>query len=51
MIGLAVLAAGLMAYVPHAALSGILVYVALKIFRVGEMIRIRLCKKPQLGEQ
>jgi MFS superfamily sulfate permease-like transporter len=29
-----------MAYVPHAALSGILVYVALKIFRLGEMIRI-----------
>ncbi len=40
MIGLAVLAAGLMAYVPHAALSGILVYIALKIFRLGEMIRI-----------
>ena len=39
-IGLAVLAAGLMAYVPHAALSGILVYIALKIFRLGEMIRI-----------
>jgi MFS superfamily sulfate permease-like transporter len=40
MIGLAVLAAGLMAYVPHAALSGILVYIALKIFRLGEMISI-----------
>ena len=40
MIALAVLAAGLMAYVPHAALSGILVYIALKIFRLGEMIRI-----------
>ena len=40
MIGLVVLAAGLMAYVPHAALSGILVYVALKIFRLDEMIRI-----------
>jgi MFS superfamily sulfate permease-like transporter len=40
MIGLAVLAAGLIAYVPHAALSGILVYIALKIFRLGEMIRI-----------
>jgi SulP family sulfate permease len=40
MIGLALLAAGLMAYVPHAALSGILVYIALKIFRLGEMIRI-----------
>jgi sulfate permease, SulP family len=39
-IGLAVLAAGLMAYVPHAALSGILVYIALKIFRLDEMIRI-----------
>jgi MFS superfamily sulfate permease-like transporter len=40
MIALAVLAAGLMAYVPHAALAGILVYVALRIFRVGEMIQI-----------
>ena len=40
MIGLAVLAAELMAYVPHAALSGILVYIALKIFRLGEMISI-----------
>jgi sulfate permease, SulP family len=39
-IGLAVLAAGLTAYLPHAALSGILVYIALKIFRLGEMIRI-----------
>ena len=29
-----------MAYVPHAALSGILVYIALKIFRLGEMISI-----------
>jgi MFS superfamily sulfate permease-like transporter len=40
MIALAVLAAGLMAYVPHAALAGILVYVALRIFRVGEMMQI-----------
>jgi sulfate permease, SulP family len=40
MIALAVLASGLMAYVPRAALSGILVYIAIKIFRVGEMIRI-----------
>jgi sulfate permease, SulP family len=40
MIALAALAAGLMAYVPRAALSGILVYIALKIFRVDEMIRI-----------
>ena len=40
MIALAVLAAGLMAYVPHAALSGILVYIALRIFRLDEMIRI-----------
>jgi sulfate permease, SulP family len=39
-IALAVLAAGLMVYVPHAALSGILVYIALKIFRLGEMINI-----------
>ena len=40
MIALAVLAAGLMAYVPHAALSGILVYIALRIFRLDQMIRI-----------
>ena len=40
MIALAVLAASLLAYVPHAALSGILIYIALKIFRLGEMIRI-----------
>jgi MFS superfamily sulfate permease-like transporter len=40
MILLFLLASGLMAYVPHAALSGILVYIALKIFRVGEMISI-----------
>jgi SulP family sulfate permease len=40
MIALAVLAAGLMAYVPQAALSGILVYIALKIFRLDEMMRI-----------
>lgn len=40
MIALAALASGLMAYVPHAALSGILVYIALRIFRVDQMIRI-----------
>src|SRR5271166_1984538 len=40
MIGLCLLAAGLIAYVPHAALSGILVYIAFKIFRLNEMIRI-----------
>ena len=40
MITLVFLAARLTAYVPHAALSGILVYIALKILRLGEMIRI-----------
>ena len=40
MIALALLAAGAMAYVPRAALAGILVYIAMKIFRVGEMINI-----------
>ena len=35
-----VIAAGLMAYVPQAALSGVLLYIALKIFRLEEMIRI-----------
>jgi sulfate permease, SulP family len=40
MIALALLASGAMAYVPRAALAGILVYIAIKIFRVGEMISI-----------
>ncbi|MDM0111852.1 SulP family inorganic anion transporter [Variovorax sp. J22R133] len=40
MVALAALASGLMAYVPHAALSGILVYIAVRIFRVDQMIRI-----------
>ena len=40
MVALAVLAAGLTAYLPYAALAGILVYIALRIFRVDEMIRI-----------
>jgi MFS superfamily sulfate permease-like transporter len=40
MVALAALAAGLTAYLPHAALSGVLVYIALRIFRVDEMIRI-----------
>ena len=39
-IALAALASSLMAYVPHAALSGVLVYVALRLFRVDQMIRI-----------
>jgi len=38
---LAALASGLMAYVPHAALSGILVYIALRIFRVDQMRQIQ----------
>ena len=40
MIALVVLAARMTAYLPHAALSGILVYIALRIFRLGEMVRI-----------
>jgi sulfate permease, SulP family len=48
MIGLFVTAAGLIAYVPHAALSGILVYIALKIFRLDEMIRIYRRSKPEI---
>jgi SulP family sulfate permease len=40
MVALVVLAAGLTAYLPYAALAGILVYIALRIFRVDEMIRI-----------
>jgi sulfate permease, SulP family len=40
MIVLFLLAAGLLAYLPHAALSGILFYIAVKIFRLNEMIRI-----------
>jgi hypothetical protein len=35
----AVAAAGLMAYVPHAALSGILLYIALRIFRLNDLSR------------
>jgi len=46
MVALAALAAGLTAYVPHAALSGILVYIAFRIFRVDEMIRI--CRRSKL---
>src|SRR5437899_39413 len=40
MIVLFLLAAGLLAYLPHAALSGILFYIAVKIFRLNVMIRI-----------
>src|SRR5262249_14576510 len=40
MIALVVLASGLTAYLPRAALSGILIYIALRIFRLGAMIRI-----------
>src|SRR5258707_7415890 len=40
MIVLFLLAAGLLAYLPHAALSGILFYIAVKIFRLDEIIRI-----------
>jgi sulfate permease, SulP family len=40
MVALFLLAASLMAYVPQAALSGILVYIALKIFRLDDMISI-----------
>ncbi|MDM0018155.1 SulP family inorganic anion transporter [Variovorax saccharolyticus] len=39
-VGLAIVASGLTAYVPHAALSGILLYVAWRIFRIGEMREI-----------
>jgi sulfate permease, SulP family len=48
MIALAIVAAGLMAYVPHAALSGILVYIALRIFRVDEMTRIYRCSGSEI---
>lgn len=40
MIALVALASGLTVYLPLAALSGVLVYIALRIFRLGEMIRI-----------
>lgn len=40
MIGVALSAASLLAYVPQAALAAILVYIALLLFRVDEMIRI-----------
>ena len=37
---IAFLAAGLLAYVPYAALSGILIYLAIRIFRLDDMINI-----------
>jgi len=40
MIALVALASSLTAYLPHAALAGVLVYIALRIFRLGEMIQI-----------
>jgi sulfate permease, SulP family len=40
MIAVALPAAPLLAYVPQAALAGILVYIALLLFRIDEMIRI-----------
>ena len=40
-IALAIAASGLTAYVPHAALAGILLYVAWRIFRVDEMREIQ----------
>lgn len=48
MIGLAAFAAGLTAFLPEAALSGILVYIALRIFRLGEMIRIYRRSPPEI---
>jgi sulfate permease, SulP family len=48
MIALAAVAAGLMAYVPHAALSGILVYIAMRIFRADEMRRIYRCSGSEI---
>ena len=48
MVALAVLAGQLTAYLPHAALSGILVYIALRIFRVGEMIEIYRRSGPEI---
>jgi hypothetical protein len=39
-IAVAALAAGLLAYVPQAALSGVLITIALRPIRIGEMIRI-----------
>ena len=41
MILLALLGARMMAYLPHAALSGILIYIALRLFRIKEMINIQ----------
>jgi SulP family sulfate permease len=40
MIALVALASGLTVYLPQAALAGVLVYIALRIFRLSEMIRI-----------
>ena len=40
MIALVALASGLTVYLPQAALAGVLVYIALRIFRLNEMIQI-----------
>jgi sulfate permease, SulP family len=40
MTGVALVAARLLAYLPQAALAGILLYLAFRIFRIDEMIRI-----------
>src|SRR5262249_44964315 len=40
MVALAALAAGLIAHVPQSALAGILIYIALKLFRLDEIVRI-----------
>ena len=39
-LGLALLGGGLLAHVPHAALAGVLVFVAMRILRVGAMIDV-----------
>ena len=48
MVALVVLASGLTAYLPLAALSGVLVYIALRIFRLAEMVRIRRRGGPEI---
>jgi MFS superfamily sulfate permease-like transporter len=48
MVALAILAAQLSAYLPHAALSGILVYIALRIFRIDEMASIYRSGGPEI---
>ena len=48
-LALAAFGAGLLAHVPHAALAGVLLFVALRIFRVGAMIDVWRRSPPEFA--